>query len=71
MSKNYNCYHVLDQIFLPWGPTSRTTTSPFVSLRLPSSPFVSLRLLFWLIAAPATRLHYTYVADSKSKRVGT
>ena len=37
MSKNYNCYHVLDQIFLPWGPTSRTTTSPFVSLRLPSS----------------------------------
>ena len=61
MSKNYNCYHVLDQIFLPWGPTSRTTTSPFVSLRL----------LFWLIAAPATRLHYTYVADSKSKRVGT
>ena len=37
MSKNYNCYHVLDQIFLPWGPTSRTTTSPFVSLRFPSS----------------------------------
>ena len=43
----------------------------YVSLRLPSSPFVSLRLLFWLIAAPATRLHYTYVADSKSKWVGT
>ena len=28
-------------------------------------------LLFWLIAAPATLQHYTYVADSKSKRVGT
>ena len=36
-----------------------------------SDHYVSLRLLFWLIAAPATRLHYTYVADSKSKRVGT
>jgi len=42
MSKNYNCYHVLDQIFLPWGPTSWTTSSPFVSLTASSRGSTSL-----------------------------
>ena len=45
MSKNYNCYHVLDQKFLPWGPTSWTTSSPFVSLRLPNGLFARLHLI--------------------------
>ena len=45
MSKNYNCYHVLDQIFLPWGPTSWTTSPPFVSLRLPNGLFARLHLI--------------------------
>ena len=47
MSKNYNCYHVLDQIFLPCrqvGPL-RLPSSPFVSLRLPNGLFARLHLI--------------------------